>query len=106
MKNIMVKMTGMKTMTEPTPATILSVTSDEIHDGAWINAKNVLVHPVKGFAAMPSSQSAKDFDKSKVSLNVSHMAAKNRGMPRKRLRAILSIFSVRSTLSVSRGSLQ
>jgi hypothetical protein len=101
MKNIMAKMTGTNTSTKPTPAMIPSFTRETVQAGAPIPPRTASAHRLKGPPAMPSIQSAKGAERSKVSLNTSHMAARKIGIPRKRFRTIRSIFSVSSIVRSS-----
>ena len=48
MKNIMAKITGTNTITNPTPAITPSVASDTVHSGAWIKPSIASVHLLNG----------------------------------------------------------
>ena len=94
MKNIMAKMTGTNTRTDPTPATTPSVRREASQSGPRSAATMASTRRFNGPAVTPSSQSAKGVETSNVSLKTSHMAARNRGIPRYRFSANRSIFSV------------
>jgi hypothetical protein len=98
MKNIIAKMTGTNTRTDPTPATTPSVRSEASQSGPRRAATKERTSRESGPAVTSSSQSAKGVETSNVSLKTSHMAARKSGIPRYRFSANRSIRSVSSTL--------